>query len=254
MPVPSATHLVLIPSYNSGRRLESTVRDALSVWAPVWVVVDGSTDGSDQLLDPLLSAFPDRLRILRQPVNSGKGSAILAGLRMALAGGYTHILTMDADGQHDSGSIATFMEASTKNPDALILGLPQFDDSAPCERLFGHKIANFFARLETLGGNIGDCLFGFRVYPAAALLSVLESTRFARRYDFDPETAIRLLWRGHPPHNLATPCRYFKASEGGISHFKYLRDNILLTWMYARLLIGFFVRLPLLILRRLTTK
>jgi hypothetical protein len=82
----------------------------------------------------------------------------------------------------------------------------------------------------------------------------MASTRFARRYDFDPEVAIRLIWRGHPPHNLPTPCRYFEASEGGISHFKYLRDNLLLIWMYARLLMGFFLRLPLLILRRLTTK
>jgi glycosyltransferase involved in cell wall biosynthesis len=254
MPVLSATHLVLIPSYNSGSKLESTVRNALQAWAPVWVVIDGSTDGSDRLLDPLLAAFPEHLRLLRQPANSGKGNTVLAGLRQAVAEGFTHILTMDADGQHDPLSIATFMEASAKNPTAVVLGLPQFDASAPPERLFGHKIANFFARFETFGANIGDCLFGFRVYPAAALLSVMASTRFARRYDFDPEVAIRLIWRGHPPHNLPTPCRYFKASEGGISHFKYLRDNLLLIWMYARLLMGFFLRLPLLILRRLTTK
>jgi glycosyltransferase involved in cell wall biosynthesis len=254
MPALSATHLVLIPSFNSGIKLEQTVRDALQAWAPVWVVVDGSTDGSDRVLEPLVTEYPDHFRLLRQPTNTGKGSAILAGLREAIRAGFTHVLTMDADGQHDPQSLARFMEVSAQNPDALVLGLPQFDASAPSERLFGHQIANFFARLQTLGGNIGDCLFGFRVYPATALLSVLESTRFARRYDFDPEVAIRLVWRGHPAHNLPTSCRYFKASEGGISHFKYFRDNILLIWMYARLLIGFFLRLPLLILRRLTTK
>ena len=254
MPAPSTTHLVLIPSYNSGTKLEPTVRDALAAWAPVWVVVDGSTDGSDLILDSLAGEFPDRFRLIRLTTNMGKGNAILSGLRHVLAEGFTHVLTMDADGQHDSSSIASFMQTSAQNPTALILGLPQFDETAPTERMFGHHIANFFARLETLGGNIGDCLFGFRVYPAAALLSVLESTRYARRYDFDPEVAIRLVWRGHPAHNLPTPCRYFKASEGGISHFNYLRDNILLIWMYARLLIGFFLRLPLLILHRLTTK
>lgn len=254
MPAPSASHLVLIPSYNSGLKLEQTVRDALASWSPVWVVIDGSTDGSDLLLDPLVAESPGRLRVLRLPHNGGKGRAVLAGLQEAVASGFTHVLTMDADGQHDPRSISAFMDASARQPAALILGAPQFDASAPGERLFGRKIANFFARLETLGGNIGDCLFGFRIYPAAPLLSVLQSTRWARRFDFDPESAIRLVWRGLPVVNLATPCRYFKSSEGGVSHFHYLRDNLLLTWMYARLLAGFFLRLPLLILHRLTTK
>lgn len=251
MPAASTSHLILIPSYNTGSKLESTVRAALAEWQPVWVVVDGSTDGSDHVLDRLADEFPDSLHVLHLPVNQGKGSAVLAGLRHALAKGYTHLLTMDADGQHDAASIRPFMEASQARPDALILGAPQFDQSAPRERLIGRRIANFFANLETLGGDIGDCLFGMRVYPAASLLAVLESTRWARRFDFDPEAAIRLVWRGHPVLNVPTPCRYFKASEGGVSHFHYLRDNILLTWMYHRLFVGFLLRLPRLIPRRL---
>ncbi len=250
----AASHLVLIPSYNTGAKLEPTVRAALAEWNPVWVVVDGSTDGSDHALDALAAEFPDAMRLIRLPVNQGKGSAVLAGLRQAVSAGFTHILTMDADGQHDPASIRPFMEVSQKQPDALILGAPQFDASAPCERLIGRRIANFFANLETLGGNVGDCLFGFRVYPAAALMAVLGSTRWARRFDFDPEAAVRLVWRGHPVVNVPTPCRYFKASEGGVSHFNYIRDNILLTWMYLRLLAGFLLRLPRLILRRLTAK
>ena len=203
----SASHLILIPSFNTGPKLEPTVRAALAAWQPVWVVVDGSTDGSDALLHDLVHQHPDVLRVLRLPHNHGKGGALLAGLREALAAGFTHLLTMDADGQHDSASIHRFLEASLANTDALVLGAPQFDDSAPTERLFGRRIANFMANLETLGGGIGDCLFGMRVYPAAGLLAVLESTRWARRFDFDPEAAIRLVWRGHPVVNLPTPCR-----------------------------------------------
>lgn len=254
MSAPSKTHLVLIPSYNSGPKLEQTVRQALAAWSPVWVIVDGSTDGSDRFLDSLAQQSPDDLRILRHSPNAGKGNAILLGLRQAVSENFTHILSMDADGQHDPDSIAPFMATSAEHPNALILGKPQFDHTAPGERLFGHQIANFFARLQTLGGNVGDCLFGFRVYPARALLGVLNSTRFARRYDFDPESAIRLIWRGHPVINLPTPCRYFTPGEGGISHFNYLRDNLRLIGMFARLLIGFFLRLPLLILHRLNTK
>jgi glycosyltransferase involved in cell wall biosynthesis len=254
MPESSSSHLVLIPSYNTGAKLEQTVRAALAAWNPVWVVLDGSTDDSLRTLDTLLTEFQDALHVIRLPVNQGKGSAILAGLRQVVSAGYTHILTMDADGQHDPNSIRPFMEASQNQASALVLGSPQFDASAPRERLIGRRIANFFANLETLGGNIGDCLFGFRVYPAAALLGVLESTRWARRFDFDPESAVRLVWRGHRVINLPTACRYFKSSEGGVSHFNYLRDNLLLIWMYARLLIGFLFRLPLLILHRLTAK
>jgi glycosyltransferase involved in cell wall biosynthesis len=254
MSAPSKTHLVLIPSYNSGPKLEQTVHQALAAWSPVWVIVDGSTDGSDRFLDSLTQQFPEKLRILRHSPNAGKGNAILHGLRQAVSENFTHILSMDADGQHDPDSIAPFMATSLEHPNALILGKPKFDHTAPGERLFGHHIANFFARLQTLGGNIGDCLFGFRVYPARALLGVLNSTPFARRYDFDPESAIRLIWRGHPVINLPTPCRYFTPSEGGISHFNYLRDNLRLIGMFARLLIGFFLRLPLLILHRLNTK
>ncbi len=254
MPRLSASHLVLIPSYNTGHKLEPTVRNALAEWSPVWVVIDGSSDGSDRALDPLQAEFPEDFRLIRLPRNQGKGGAVLAGLRQAIQAGFTHVLTMDADGQHDPASIQPFMEASRRQPEALVLGSPRFDDSAPCERLIGRRIANFFANLETLGGGIGDCLFGFRVYPAAGLLEVLESTRWARRFDFDPEAAVRLVWRGHSVVNLPTPCRYFKASEGGISHFNYLRDNLLLIWMYYRLMAGLILRLPRLILRRLTAK
>ncbi len=74
-----------------------------------------------------------------------------------------------------------------------------------------------------------------------------------RRFDFDPETVVRLSWRGVKAVNIPAPVRYFGVEEGGVSHFNYLRDNVLLTWMHARLLLGFVVRLPLLLMRRLGT-
>ena len=254
-PTASASHLVLIPSYNTGPKLEQTVRDALAHWAPVWVVVDGSTDGSDACLQQFENpgAESPSLRVIRLPQNQGKGSAILAGARAARQAGFTHMLTMDADGQHDCDSIPRFMAASAAEPGALILGLPEFDASAPTERLIGRRFANFFARFETLAP-IGDCLFGFRVYPVADLIAALGATRWARRFDFDPEAAIRLAWSGLAIRNIRTPCRYFTAAEGGISHFNYLRDNVLLTSMYFRLFPGTLLRLPRLIIRRCASK
>jgi hypothetical protein len=75
-----------------------------------------------------------------------------------------------------------------------------------------------------------------------------------RRFDFDTEAVVRLAWRGIAPVNLPAPVKYLRADEGGVSHFNYLRDNALLTWMHARLVLEFLLRLPFLALRRLRGK
>ena len=240
----SATHLVLIPSYNTGAKLAETVRAAHAMWQPVWVVVDGSTDGSVDALDALRAELPG-LRVFLLPRNSGKGAAVLHGLRHAAQEGFSHVLTLDADGQHPTGLIPHFISLSRARPDAMILGKPVFDGSAPAIRVGGRKLSNGWAHVETLGLGIGDSLFGFRLYPIAELIAVMEGTRWMRRFDFDPEAAVRLCWRGVEPVNVAAPVRYFTRDEGGVSHFNYLRDNILLSWMHARLFAGFALRFPL---------
>lgn len=250
---PSATHLVLIPSYNPGPRVYDTVRAARARWTPVWVVADGSTDASAEGL-MAMAAQDAGLRVLVLPRNSGKGAAVLHGLDAAAMQGFTHVLTMDADGQHPAGLIRDFMTASARQPQAMVLGVPVFDASAPRLRVQGRRISNGWANLETLWAGIGDSLFGFRVYPIAPLRRVMHARRWMRRFDFDPEAVVRLCWHGVPPVNLPAPVQYFSADDGGVSHFNYWRDNALLTWMHARLLLGFIVRLPWLLLRRLTRR
>lgn len=244
------SRLVLIPSYNTGAKVLETVAEARRVWAPVWVVVDGSTDGTGEQLARLAARDPG-LRVILLPRNQGKGAAILAGLREAEAQGYSHVLTMDADGQHPAPRIPEFMAASEADPQAMILGVPIFDASAPWARVAGRRISNGWTNLETLWAGIGDSLFGFRVYPVPELCAVMEASRWMRRYDFDAEAAVRLCWRHVRPVNKPVPVRYFRREEGGVSHFHYLRDNIVLTWMHARLMGGFVLRLPRLLRRRL---
>lgn len=248
---PSKSHLVLIPSYNPGGKVLETVRAARAQWNPVWVIVDGSTDGSAEELTAMARGDPG-LRVLVRERNGGKGAALLDGLIAARREGFTHALTMDADGQHPAGRIRAFMSASAAAPEAMILGDPVFDASAPRIRLRGRRIANWCTNLETLWAGVHDTLFGFRVYPIAALIEVMRRSRWMRRFDFDPEAVVRLAWRGTPLLNLPAPVQYFSAEEGGISHFNYWRDNVLLTAMYLRLLVGFVIRLPVLIARRLT--
>ena len=251
MPVSSTTHLVLIPSYNPGRKVLATVRAARAQWTPVWVVVDGSTDGSADWLTEEAASDPG-LRVLVLPENQGKGSAVLHGITVAAQQGFTHALTMDSDGQHPETLISDFMAASQAEPEAMVLGKPVFGPEAPLVRVLGRKLSNGWANLETLGFGIGDSLYGFRVYPIAPLMRVMHGTRFMRRFDFDPEAVVRLSWAGVRPINIDAPVRYFTPEEGGVSHFNYLRDNLLLSGMHTRLFTGFVLRLPLLLWRRLT--
>ena len=248
-PQRSDTHLVLIPSYNPGPKVFRTVQDALDHWAPVWVVIDGSTDQSAEHLSAMAAAQPD-LRVFILPQNRGKGAAVLFGLCEAQARGFTHALTMDSDGQHAAERIGVFMQASMSHPQAMVLGVPVFDASAPGLRVKGRQISNWWANLETLWAGIQDSLYGFRVYPIEPLISIMRRQIWMRRFDFDVEAVVRLSWRGVPPINLPSAVRYFRPEEGGVSHFNYWRDNALLTWMHFRLFWGLILRFPLLIARR----
>ncbi|NUZ05462.1 glycosyltransferase family 2 protein [Piscinibacter koreensis] len=246
---PSPTHLVIIPSYNTGATVYATVRAARAAWAPVWVVVDGSTDGTAEGLQQMALDDP-ALHVMVLPTNCGKGAAVLHALRAAHASGFTHALTMDSDGQHPADLIGPFMAESQRLPHAMVLGRPVFDASAPLLRVRGRRISNAWTNLETLGAGIDDSLYGFRVYPIAPLIAVMEGQRWMRRFDFDTEAVVRLAWRGVSPLNIAAPVKYLRHDEGGVSHFRYGRDNALLSWMHLRLMGGFLVRLPLLLLRR----
>ncbi len=239
----SQSHLVLIPSYNTGSKLVETVEAALKFWQPVWVIIDGSTDQSDHALATLADSFPG-LRIIRLPENRGKGAAVLAGLIAARQAGFRFALVMDSDGQHPAECIPQFMELSARHPGAMILGVPAFGPEAPASRKKGRRVGNWWANLETLWGGIHDSLFGFRVYPVEESVAILQSIEGGRRYDFDTELAVRLYWRGVRPINITVPVRYYAPGEGGVSHFHYLWDNLLLFKAHTFLTLGMLARFP----------
>ena len=145
MTLPSLTHLVLIPSYNPGEKVYETVRAARRQWHPVWVVVDGSTDGTAEGLQALEAHDPG-LRVIVLPGNCGKGAAVLHGVELAMREGYTHALTIDSDGQHPAELIPRFMSASQERPEAMVLGVPVFDASAPRLRVRGRRAMRPVAR------------------------------------------------------------------------------------------------------------
>ncbi|PWU10825.1 MAG: glycosyl transferase family 2 [Verrucomicrobia bacterium] len=241
MPPALLHHLILIPSYNSGPCLLEAVRAAANAWTPVWVIIDGSTDGS---LERLRAAAIEGVQVYSLPKNSGKGAAVLHGMQIAHSKGFTHALVMDSDGQHSASHISTFLEASLAHPEAMILGKPLFAADAPRERVYGRRIGNWLTTLATLSGGIHDSLFGFRVYPLRPSLKILQAIKTARGFDFDTELAIRLYWDGVPPYNLNCPVYYPTRREGGITHFRYLRHNFLLAGTHLRLFCGMLTRIP----------
>jgi len=232
----SLTHLVLIPSYNPGGILRATVSEALAAWSPVWVVADGSTDRSHEGLEALPGAS-EGLRVIVRAQNGGKGAAVRTGAEAALAAGFTHALVMDADGQHPANRIAAFMDSSAAAPGAVISGRPAFGPEAPAVRLAGRKLSVALVHFETGGRGPADPLFGFRVYPLAPLIRAMDRTRTGRRYDFDPEMAVRLAWDGVPSVDLDAACRYLDREQGGVSHFRYVRDNLGMIRLHTRLLL-----------------
>jgi len=228
---------VLMPSFDTGRLLESTVRNVLAnTDCPLWVVIDGSKDGSEQSVLELAQG-EERLEVIVKTQNEGKGAAVRCGLIKAVKEGYTHALIMDADGQHPATDIDPFIKLSENNPGAMILGQPVFGDDVPLERLYGRKLSVWMVQLEILSRAIGDPLFGFRIYPIEPLLKVMTNPRRSNRYDFDPEVAVRLHWMGVTAMKVNVPVAYIGEEQGGVSHFHYLRDNVRFVGLHVRLLI-----------------
>jgi len=161
---------------------------------------------------------------------------VMAGLRAAAAAGFTHAVQVDADGQHDIADLPKLPAASQSDPEALVCGAPQFDDSVPRSRLYGRQLTSFWVAIETLSLTMPDTMCGFRVYPLASCCALLDAVTLGKRMDFDIEIAVRLHWAGVPIVNVPTGVRYLPAADGGTSHFRPVRDNVAISWMHARLL------------------
>lgn len=236
----------LIPVYNHGATVAAVHAQLAAQGLPCVLVDDGSAPPCAATLDAL-AALP-HTHLLRRATNGGKGAAVQDGLRAAAALGYTHALQVDADGQHALPDAAAFAAASRATPHALICGAPLYGDDVPRSRLYGRWLTRVWVWINTLSLDIPDAMCGFRIYPLARVLPVVDGAQVGRRMDFDIAVLVRLHWRGVAMVWLPTRVAY---PEGGISHFKGLRDNLLISRMHARLFFGMLARSPALLWRRL---
>ncbi len=221
---------ILIPTYNNAATLRAVVERVAQNGVPVWVVDDGSGPAAQAVARAL--EREGVAHVIWRPQNGGKGAAVKAGFAATHAAGFTHALQVDADGQHDLDQIRAFLDAARTFPNALVLAHPVFGANMPRGRRIGREITNFWVAIETFGRAIRDAMIGFRVYPLAATLATQPS---GDRMEFDIEVAVRLVWAGTPVLNLPVAVRYLSAAEGGVSHFRMVRDNVRISWLHTRL-------------------
>lgn len=236
----------LIPVYNHGATVAAVHAQLRAQGLPCVLVDDGSEPGCAAVLDAL--AAQPATHLVRRAKNGGKGAAVQDGLRAAAALGYTHALQVDADGQHALTDAAAFARASAAQPQAVVCGAPVYGDDVPRSRLYGRWLTRVWVWINTLSLDIPDAMCGFRVYPLALVLPVIAAAPVGRRMDFDIAILVRLHWRGVAMAWLPTRVIY---PEDGVSHFKGLRDNLLISRMHARLFFGMLGRSPALLWRRL---
>lgn len=230
--------VAVIPHYNHAATLPKVVEELLAADLPVIIVDDGSDLQSVTQIRPL--AEQKNVTILFQPENGGKGAAMKAGLQFAAFQHFTHALQVDADGQHRLADATTMLAQAKQQPDALICGKPVYDEDAPKSRLYGRKLTDFWNAVNTLSFDIQDGMCGFRIYPLASTVALLQREYLGSRMDFDTEILVRSHWEKIPMIWVETPVKY---DSQGISHFRIWHDNLLISKMHARLFFGMLYRL-----------
>lgn len=235
----------VIPVYNHGATVAEVVAQVVARGLPCIVVDDGSNAACAAVLDAL--AHTGAAHLVRRAVNGGKGCAVMDGLRAAATLGYTHALQVDADGQHNLDDLTRFADISRHHPEAVVCGAPVYGDDVPRSRLYGRWLTRIWVWINTVSFDIRDAMCGFRVYPLGAIEPIMHGAIVGNRMDFDIEILVRLHWLGVPMVWLPTRIRY---PEDGVSHFRALRDNVLISRMHALLFAGMLWRLPGLLWRR----
>ena len=235
---------VIVPTYNNERTLRQVVEGVKEYCNDVWVINDGSTDSTAEIL----GSIPG-ITVLTQPVNGGKGAALRRSFKETLQAGYNHAITIDSDGQHDPKDLITFANALEKDDQAIYIGARNMgQNSIPGKSKFGHKNSNFWFWVET-GKKAEDTQSGYRSYP---LKAVNFKRMFTSKYEFEIEVIVRAAWKGIDVKFIPVVVYY---PEDRVSHFRPFKDftrvAILNVWL---VFLAFLWFRPLMFFRELKKK
>lgn len=224
----------LIPVYNNPMTIAVVVHELQKYIDNIVIVDDGSDDETAEIVDHLYAGDPDHIHVKHHHTNMGKGAAMQTGLEFAEALGFDDALQVDADGQHNLQDVPQFIALHQQFPAAMIMGAPIFDDTIPAVRKYGRKITELMVMLEAGATGLPDAMCGFRLYP------VKETNQLGSmnaRMGYDPQVMIHAIWAGIPIKTVPTRVRYLTPEEGGVSHFRMVRDNVQNVWVHTRLIL-----------------
>ena len=236
----SSRYCIVIPHYRHVPQLSRFLPALAGSGLPLLVIDDGS--GTDELeaLKKALKPY-SFAELVTRTENGGKGAATVTGLQAAEERNYSHVILVDADGQHDPADIIKLHRQSQTNPDALYSGSPQFGADIPPARLYGREITNVLARIEAGNFALKDAMCGLRVYPVTATLGLAAACGSRLRMEMDTELLVRACWQLLEVRYVDTKVVY---PDEGASHFRLGKDNIRMTAMHIRLLLEALVRVP----------
>ena len=237
---------LLIPLYDHGEQVRGVVEALAAYGLPCLIVDDGSGAATRAALDEL-ERENGWLEVHHRERNGGRGAALKMGYHLAGERGFSHAIQLDADGQHDASDVPRFVREVEREPRALVLGSPVFDDTVPASRQYGRQLSRVMVWLATLSFEVVDPLCGFRAIPLAPTVKLLDSKRLGDHMEFDPELVIQLVRRGVPVRTVETKVVY---DPHGLSHFDMTRDNWRLSGVYARALAVLPLHVPALLQRR----
>jgi glycosyltransferase involved in cell wall biosynthesis len=235
---------MVIPHFDHVKQFRRFLPALTQLKVPMLVVDDASPDHAFEELQRLLWEAAPGTILIRHAVNRGKGGAVKTALKAAQQAGFTHAMQVDADGQHEATGLESILLAASQHESRIICGLPVFDEKISKLRYYARYLTTFLCWLETLSKEIQDPMCGLRVYPLQSTLPLIEGGQLGDRMDFDPEILVRAVWKGTRLHYVPIQVSY---PAYGRSHFRYLRDNLLISWMHTRLVFGMLRRLPTLV-------
>lgn len=247
----------LIPVYNHGATLKTVISSLENYRQSVIVIDDGNNEENRELIDEAVSHFKNsslipEIILVKNEKNLGKGASVINGVKKAAELGFTHIFQLDSDGQHDTGAVSAFLEASEKNPNSIICGYPEYDESVPKIRLNGRKICAAWIHIVTLSRKIKDAMIGFRIYPVEAFMKLIEKKAIIdSRMAYDMDSIVQLSWMGINIVSLPVKIRY---PLDGVSNFRMFKDNVRISWMFTRLCATMLVTWPVILYRNKKAK
>ncbi len=242
----SLKYCFIIPCYQHSKFLDLVLNSLEPFNYPVILVNDGSDEANSLEIKTISSKYKN-IKLLVHSKNQGKGAAVKTAFKEAYSDGYTHAIQVDSDGQHELQKVSDMVAISKQYPRAVISGKPVYDESVPAGRLYGRKFTQMWVYFETFSTKLEDTMCGFRIYPLAQTVKLINEAYIGQKMDFDIEILVKLFWRGVTTKYVPVKVVY---PDDGVSHFRMLKDNWLIIKMHTRLMFGMIPRIPKLLFKK----